>query len=203
MRNYLIIGATAFILASASFTLSAEEKQAEAEASKPAEETAAAAAEEAAALTRPVEKFDDWFKECEMVTSEKGEQIEICQISQTLIDKDSDQPMMKIAVGYVPDKDQPVAVITLPLGIFLPPGIELQIDGKGKVGRLPINTCLPSGCQAGVQLDEDFVSRMKQGSQMTVTFGNPQGKGVAAPVSLKGFTAGLASVEADKAGKKE
>ena len=138
-----------------------------------------------------------------MVTDEKGEQIEICQISQTLIDKDSDQPMMKIAVGYVPDKDQPVAVITLPLGIFLPPGIELQIDGKGKVGRLPINTCLPSGCQAGVQLDEEFVGRMKQGNQMTVTFGNPQGKGVAAPVSLKGFTAGLASVEADKAGKKE
>ena len=204
MRNYLIIGATALILASASFTLSAEEKQAEAEAAQPAEETAAAGAEEsAAALTRPVEKFDDWFKECEMVTDEKGEQIEICQISQTLIDKESDQPMMKIAVGYVPDKDQPVAVITLPLGIFLPPGIELQIDGKGKVGRLPINTCLPSGCQAGVQLDEDFVSRMKQGNQMTVTFGNPQGKGVAAPVSLKGFTAGLASVEADKAGKKE
>ena len=204
MRNYLIIGATALILASASFTLSAEEKQAEAEAAQSAEETAAAGAEEsAAALTRPVEKFDDWFKECEMVTDEKGEQIEICQISQTLIDKDSDQPMMKIAVGYVPDKDQPVAVITLPLGIFLPPGIELQIDGKGKVGRLPINTCLPSGCQAGVQLDEDFVSRMKQGNQMTVTFGNPQGKGVAAPVSLKGFTAGLASVEADKAGKKE
>ena len=114
-------------------TKPAEEKPAEAEAQS-AGETAAAGAEEGGALTRPVEKFDDWFKECEMVTDEKGEQIEICQISQTLIDKESDQPMMKIAVGYVPDKDQPVAVITLPLGIFLPPGIELQIDGKGKVG---------------------------------------------------------------------
>lgn len=204
MRNYLIIGATALFLASASFNLSAEEKEAEAEAATPAAgETAAEGTDQGASLTRPVEKFDDWFKECEMVTDEKGEQIEICQISQTLIDKDTDQPMMKIAVGYVPDKAEPVAVITLPLGIFLPPGIELQIDGKGKVGRLPINTCLPSGCQAGVQLDEEFVGRMKQGVQMTVTFGNPQGKGVAAPVSLKGFTAGLASVEADKAGKKE
>ncbi len=197
MRNYLIIGATALMLATASFTHAAEETKAEAEAAKPAEE--AAAAGESAALTRPVEKFDDWFKECEMVTDEKGESIEICQISQTLIDKESDQPMMKIAVGYVPDKEQPVAVITLPLGIFLPPGIELQIDGTGKVGRLPINTCLPSGCQAGVQLDEDFVSRMKKGNQMTVTFGNPQGKGVAAPVSLKGFTAGLESVSRKKA----
>lgn len=201
MRNHLIIGATALLLASASFSLSAEESKAQAgtEAAKVAEEAATAGTDEgSAALTRPVEKFDDWFKECEMVNDEKGEQIEICQISQTLIDKESDQPMMKIAVGYVPDKEQPVAVITLPLGIFLPPGIELQIDGKGKVGRLPINTCLPSGCQAGVQLDEDFVGRMKQGSQMTVTFGNPQGKGVAAPVSLKGFTAGLQSVKREK-----
>ena len=197
MRNYLIIGATALFLASASFNAMAEESKAEASA-EPAAEAAAEGTDESAGLTRPVEKFEDWFKECEMITDEKGGQIELCQISQTLLDKETDQPMMKIAVGYVPDKEQPVAVITLPLGIFLPPGIELQIDGKGKVGRLPINTCLPSGCQAGVQLDEDFVARMKQGSQMTVTFGNPQGKGVAAPVSLKGFTAGLTSVEKEK-----
>jgi invasion protein IalB len=197
MRNYLIIGATALFLASASFNAIAEESKAEASA-EPAAEAAAEGTDESAGLTRPVEKFEDWFKECEMITDEKGGQIELCQISQTLLDKETDQPMMKIAVGYVPDKEQPVAVITLPLGIFLPPGIELQIDGKGKVGRLPINTCLPSGCQAGVQLDEDFVARMKQGSQMTVTFGNPQGKGVAAPVSLKGFTAGLTSVEKEK-----
>jgi len=197
MRNYLIIGATALFLASASFNAMAEESKAE-ESAEPAAEAAAEGTDEGAGLTRPVEKFEDWFKECEMITDEKGGQIELCQISQTLLDKETDQPMMKIAVGYVPDKDQPVAVITLPLGIFLPPGIELQIDGKGKVGRLPINTCLPSGCQAGVQLDEDFVARMKQGSQMTVTFGNPQGKGVAAPVSLKGFTAGLTSVEKEK-----
>ena len=197
MRNYLIIGATALFLASASFNAMAEESKAEASA-EPAAEASAEGTDESAGLTRPVEKFDDWFMECEMITDEKGEQIELCQISQTLLDKETDQPMMKIAVGYVPDKDQPVAVITLPLGIFLPPGIELQIDGTGKVGRLPINTCLPSGCQAGVQLDEDFVARMKQGSQMTVTFGNPQGKGVAAPVSLKGFTAGLTSVEKEK-----
>ena len=198
MRNYLIIGATALFLASASFNAMAEESKAEAESAEPAAQAAAEGTDEGANLTRPVEKFEDWFKECEMITDEKGAQIEICQISQTLLDKETDQPMMKIAVGYVPDKEQPVAVITLPLGIFLPPGIELQIDGKGKVGRLPFNTCLPSGCQAGVQLDEDFVSRMKQGSQMTVTFGNPQGKGVAAPVSLKGFTAGLTSVEEEK-----
>ena len=197
MRNYLIIGATALFLASASFNAMAEESKAEASA-EPAAEAAAEGTDESTGLTRPVEKFEDWFKECEMITDEKGGQIELCQISQTLLDKETDQPMMKIAVGYVPDKEQPVAVITLPLGIFLPPGIELQIDGKGKVGRLPINTCLPSGCQAGVQLDEDFVARMKQGSQMTVTFGNPQGKGVAAPVSLKGFTAGLTSVEKEK-----
>jgi invasion protein IalB len=197
MRNYLIIGATALFLASASFSAMAEESKAE-ESAEPAAEAAAEGTDESAGLTRPVEKFEDWFKECEMITDEKGGQIELCQISQTLLDKETDQPMMKIAVGYVPDKEQPVAVITLPLGIFLPPGIELQIDGKGKVGRLPINTCLPSGCQAGVQLDEDFVARMKQGSQMTVTFGNPQGKGVTAPVSLKGFTAGLTSVEKEK-----
>ena len=225
MQNNLIILASAILLALASFNASAEsqadaakmadEATAQAEASAAKTEEAAASADAPATatesgdataaqestLTRPIEKFEDWFKECEMITDEKGEQIEICQISQTLIDKDSDQPMMKIAVGYVPDKDQPVAVITLPLGIFLPPGIELQIDGKGKVGRLPINTCLPSGCQAGVQLDTDFVSRMKQGNQMTVTFGNPQGQGVAAPVSLSGFTAGLESVEAEKAKK--
>ncbi|MEJ2308313.1 MAG: invasion associated locus B family protein [Gammaproteobacteria bacterium] len=211
MHYNLMILASAIVLASASFTAFAEETGTADEAAAKSQEATTAPADTATSgeagkqtkLSRPVEKFGDWFKECEMVTSEKGEQIEICQISQTLIDEESNTAMMKMAVGYVPDKDQPVAVITLPLGIFLPPGIELQIDGKGKVGRLPINTCMPSGCQAGVQLDEDFVTRMKKGNQMTVTFGNPQGQGIAAPVSLSGFTAGLESLETEKPGTKK
>lgn len=228
MRNNLISWASAIALTTASFSAFAashseaekaveeakEAVEAPAAAEAPSAAEAPATAEEKTAtdqadaqgpsrLTRPIEQFQDWVKECEMINDENGKSIEICQISQTLIDQENNQPMLKIAIGYVPDKKQPVAVITLPLGVFLPPGIELQIDGKGKVGRLPINTCLPSGCQAGVQLDDNFVSRMKKGNKMTITFGNPQGQGVAAPISLSGFTAGLISVGEDREKKAE
>ena len=53
---------------------------------------------------------------------------------------------------------------------------------KGKVGRIPVNTCLPAGCQAGAELDADFTGRMKQGNVLKITFGNPEGQPVLAEV---------------------
>ncbi|MEN8214103.1 MAG: invasion associated locus B family protein [Pseudomonadota bacterium] len=151
-------------------------------------------------LPEGMEQFKDWIKECEMVKGPEDKEVELCQISQTLTNKELDKPMLKVAVGYVPGKEEAVMVITLPLGIILPPGIQLTIlKGKekdeGKAAQMPVTSCLPAGCQAGVQLDKEFTARLKKGSRLVVTFLGPDGKQVNAPVSLSGFTAGLESMK--------
>ena len=168
---------------------------------KPAasEKKSEAAAEQQ--LPEGVEQFKDWIKECETVKGPEDKEIELCQISQTLTNTEIDQPMMKVAVGYVPDKPEAVMVVTLPLGVILPPGIQLEV-GDGKAARVPINTCLPSGCQAGVQLDKEFTERLKKGKTLEVSFAAPTGQAIKAPISLSGFTAGLESLKKPEFQKK-
>ncbi len=140
-------------------------------------------------------QYGDWIKECEIIVEADTTEIEICQIMQMLSEPDSDRVVVKVAIGYVPTNDKPVMVISLPLGIFLPPGAQLRVDESEQVGRVPINNCFPAGCQAGAELDSDFVERLSKGNVLQITFGAPSGQAVTAEISLKGFTAGLNSLK--------
>ncbi len=198
MLNNVIPGLAALLLISsgAVFAEEAATKEKAAAASETEKTTAAPAAEKTAEQKLPegVEQFKDWIKECEKLKDPKGKEIELCQISQTLVNKEINQPMLKVAAGYVPGKKEAVMIITLPLGVILPPGVQLTV-GEGKAARVPITTCLPQGCQAGAQLDNEFTARLKKGSKMIVTFIGPDGKQVNAPISLSGFTAGIDSMK--------
>jgi invasion protein IalB len=142
-----------------------------------------------------VEGSETPAKEAEEAKSDEpsGESVEgqtICQIVQTLTEKSSDRPVLQVAVGYLPDTEKPVAAFLLPLGVWLPPGLQLQVD-EGKAGRVPFDICDPQGCHAGVELDDEFLAMMKKGNELNVTFGGRNRKGITAPVSLQGFTAAL------------
>ena len=140
-------------------------------------------------------RYGDWLKECEIIVEADKTEIEICQIVQMLSEPDSDRVVVKVAIGYVPTNEKPVMVISLPLGIFLPPGVQLRVDENEQVGRIPVNNCFPAGCQAGAELDSDFVERLQKGTMLLITFGAPSGQAVTAEVSLSGFTAGLKSLK--------
>lgn len=165
------------------------------------------------------EKFKDWTVSCETIPPEESAELDvkvegsdqaaegdkaaresaatppaegvtICQITQTLNEKESNNPIMQVAVGYLPEQENPVAAITLPLGIWLPPGLQLQVD-EGKKGRVPLDTCVPGGCRAGIELDAEFLASMKKGNELKVTFGGGNRKPLTIPVSLQGFSAAL------------
>lgn len=164
-------------------------------------------------------KFKDWTVECdtfpvpqqkldvevagsetpagkteEPKSAEPAESQTICQIVQTLTEKSSDRPVLQVAVGYLPEAEKPVAAILLPLGVWLPPGLQLQVD-DGKAGRVPFEACDPNGCHAGVELDDEFLAMMKKGNELNVTFAGRNRKGITVPVSLQGFTAALDSLK--------
>jgi invasion protein IalB len=194
MLNKVISGLAALVLitSGAAFAEDSAPKEKTGAATPAAEKTADKTAEQK--LPEGVEQFKDWIKECEKLKDPEGKEVEICQISQTLTNTEINQPMLKVAAGYVPGKKDAVLIITLPLGVILPPGVQLTV-GEGKAARVPVTTCLPQGCQAGAQLDKEFTERLKKGDKLIVTFIGPDGKQVNAPISLSGFTAGLDSIK--------
>lgn len=107
--------------------------------------------------------------------------------------KENDRRVMLVAVTYPAGKPDPVVILTLPLGILLPPGIALTIDG-GKARRYQVDRCLTSGCKAAFVLDPELLVRFKAGIRADVTIQDGNRAPVTLPVSLVGFTAALRSL---------
>jgi len=138
------------------------------------------------------ERYQDWTVSC--VTIKKTGK-DNCTIFQNVVTgDDKKQIILRIVIAYVPKQDKPAAIITVPLGVLLRPGVQMKID-KGKPIRLPIDICMPVGCQTGMALDSDLLKSMLRGNKMFVSFFDALQKQRNIPVSLNGFTAALNSLK--------
>lgn len=137
--------------------------------------------------------FKDWGYKCE---SPKGSNKKICFIFQRISSKEKDERIADATIAYLPNVDKPVMVITLPLGVFLPAGIKMQVDdAKDDAVRAPFVQCIQDGCQARMQLETKMINKMKGGKKMIVAFLTPQQKQLAFPISLSGFTSAINSLK--------
>jgi invasion protein IalB len=137
--------------------------------------------------------FKDWGYKCEQP---KGADKELCFIFQRISSKEGDKRIADATIAYLPKVNEPVLVVTLPLGVFLPAGIKLQIDdSKDDSARAQFIQCIQDGCQARVKLENKMVNKMKSGKKMIVAFLTPQQKQLAFPISLSGFTAAMNSLK--------
>jgi invasion protein IalB len=149
---------------------------------------------EAAAAPKDGEKFKDWTAKCGKLTDNaKGE---VCHIFQVLTDnKDTKKAILAVEIGYLPGEKEPIAQFTLPLGVLLPPGMQLRVDESEETGRVPFTLCDPVGCKAMVRLDDKVIARFKKGTKINVLVANPEGRVATIPISLSGFTAAFDSLK--------
>jgi len=76
--------------------------------------------------------------------------------------------------------------ITLPLGMQLNPGTRMIIDqGQPTTGRYVV--CLPNGCMADFEVNQEFVGRLKKGQQLTLQGINLGGQAASYPIPLAEF----------------
>ena len=80
--------------------------------------------------------------------------------------------------------------VLAPLGVLLPNGLGLNIDGTD-MGRVAFVRCLPNGCVAEVVMDDALIKQLSTGkTAIFVVFKTPE-EGIGIPVSLKGFADGF------------
>jgi len=150
-----------------------------------------AAASQLSAAEEP-KHYKDWGYKCE---TPKGFDKEICFVFQRITNKENNQKIADATIAYPPKVDKPVMVITLPLGVFLPTGIQLKVDKGDEAARAPFMQCIKDGCQARLVLDGALMNKMKAGNRLRVAFFTPQKKELAFPISLSGFTAAVNSLK--------
>lgn len=140
----------------------------------------------------PVQRFDDWILRC--IKPAEQPTAKICHLGQTISYRDSGQPVLQFAVQLIAEEKAGV-LITLPLGIRLPRGITITIDGKDPF-KLQAERCLPHGCQFELLLDEALEARFKAGMKGEVSVYDLRNREIVLPFSLKGFTAGFKALPA-------
>lgn len=111
----------------------------------------------------------------------------LCRMSQILVHKESRRRIMSIVVQHPPADDDPTMLLSLPHGLFLPAGVVMTVDGGEKKG-IPIQTCDPRGCYAGMRLDTDMLGELFGGDTLEFTVQDMQRQPVELESTLIGFS---------------
>jgi len=134
--------------------------------------------------------FGGWKVSCETDadSNRRG-----CFIVQNLVLREGGQRVLQVAIGYVDEAPAPISLFSLPLGISLPPGASVRIDEQDP-HRIPIERCEPNGCRAGLMLSQELLESFKSGQQLSVTFYDAKREPIVVPLTLDGFSEGLAAL---------
>lgn len=84
--------------------------------------------------------------------------------------------------------------IMAPVGVYLPTGVALEVDG-GAVGRVPFTRCLPQVCIAFAEATNDTLDKMKKGSAANFIIYEAPGLGLPMKISLNGFSAAFGDLD--------
>ncbi len=135
-------------------------------------------------------QYGDWQMSCD---TPPGASFEQCALIQNVTAEDQPNVGLSVIVLKTADKQARLLRVLAPLGVLLPNGLGLNIDGKD-IGRVAFVRCLPSGCVAEVVLDDKLIGQLTSGkSAIFVVFRTPE-EGVGIPVSLNGFADGFTNL---------
>ncbi len=112
---------------------------------------------------------------------------------QKIVTAEGGQQVLQVVIGRFGTERTLGAVILVPIGVRLPPGIGLQVDDR-KARNIFFERCSPARCQAHVVLDEKMLKNFKAGLVGHVTFQDSAGRTMTVDFSLKGFTAALKDI---------
>ena len=134
------------------------------------------------------QKSGAWQVECGTPPGAAKEQ---CALRQNVVAEDRPEVGLSVNVLKMADNDVRVLRVLAPLGVILPNGLGLNVDGKD-LGRAYFVRCLVNeGCYAEVLLQADLLETLKNGTMATfIIFVTPE-EGIGIPIDLAGFSEGL------------
>lgn len=122
-----------------------------------------------------------WTKICQ--TSEQTKK-ETCVVTQNL---HAETGQMLAAVTVIEEKGaQKLFRIAVPLGMMLEPGLRVVVDQNQPL-EAKYAICVPDGCFADLQINDDFVGNLKKGKALIVQTINHVGRTVNITFPLTDF----------------
>ncbi len=131
--------------------------------------------------------YGAWKLKCAQIAGAKHDK---CALVQDL--KLEDRPNMFLTVLFMRafDSDKKLLRIVAPLGVVLPAGLGLRVDGTD-VGNVKFLKCWKFGCLAEVIVDDNLINKFTSGKTASfIVFPTPD-SGIGFPAPLAGFAEGM------------
>ncbi|MBA1141435.1 invasion associated locus B family protein [Mesorhizobium neociceri] len=131
-----------------------------------------------------------WSIICDTPAGATSEQ---CVMMQNVVAEDRPEMGLSVVVLRTADNKAEILRVLAPLGVLLPNGLGLNVDGKD-IGRAYFVRCFQDGCYAEVILEKPLLDTLKTGTSATfIVFQTPE-EGIGIPVDLKGFADSFAAL---------
>ncbi|PRD45712.1 invasion-associated locus B family protein [Phyllobacterium phragmitis] len=128
-----------------------------------------------------------WSILCDTPAGAKTEQ---CALIQNVVAADRPELGLSVVVLKTADNKARILRVLAPLGVLLPNGLGLNVDGKD-IGRAYFVRCFEDGCYAEVILEDQLIETLRTGKSATfIVFQTPE-EGIGIPVELRGFGEGF------------
>lgn len=144
-----------------------------------------------------------WKVQCETFPAPEGQQAarQCGMIQVTQSEKNPKASLTLVLVKQVQGGKSTINMrVIAPIGVFLPTGVALEIDGAA-VGRVPFTRCMPQICMAFAEASPDTLAKLKKGKEANFIIYEAPGIGLPMKLSLTGFSASLAALEKASDGK--
>jgi invasion protein IalB len=138
----------------------------------------------------------DWKIQCETATKPdsanngQAQNVKTCAMVQTArSEKNAKLGLTTVFVrGKQNGKEITMMRILAPIGVYLPTGVALEVDG-GAVGRIPFMRCLPQICVAFGEAGNQTLDKFRKGTAANFIIYEAPGLGMPIKISLNGFAA--------------
>jgi invasion protein IalB len=131
--------------------------------------------------------YGAWKLKCAQLAGAKQDK---CALVQDLKLEDRPNMFLTVLVMRSFDSDKKILRIVAPLGVVLPAGLGLRVDGTD-VGNVKFLKCWKFGCLAEIIVSEELVTKFSTGQTASfIVFQTPD-SGIGFPAPLAGFSDGL------------
>lgn len=117
-----------------------------------------------------------------------------CTLSHSVALQETGQILFRIEVRTRPDRDAVEVIVTAPLGLYLPAGLNLSVDDEALLA-LDIQRCEQGTCVAGDLLPEAALAAMREGERLQIAFAPAPSAQQSIEIPLSGFDALFDAVE--------
>ena len=143
--------------------------------------------------------FNGWAVQCSAVPAPAGQPpAKACGMIRNL-KSDSDQTAsMTLIVRRAKGEDGKVHTFMeawTPVGVYLPTGVAMEVDGTAIAGRMPFVRCAPRVCQAQGEAQDDTLKKFTKGKQATFYIYDRPGHGFPMKFPLQGIVEGIAALD--------